>query len=363
VADGDEVQVGGARLRAVFAPGHTHHHTAYLAIDEGGQTAAAFTGGSIIIGGAGRTDLLGPAETETLTRLQWETAQRLVAELTEQAELLPTHGAGSFCSSQPGVSERRAPLAEELVRNFLFTSPDFETFRLVHLANPGPIPAYYQHMAPINRRGAVVYGAPPIPAALSLEAFERERDAGTPVIDVRSRYAFASAHVPGSISVEEGTATLAYISWVTAFNSALLLVTQDAPQAERMTVDLFSIGYEQVRGFLPGHVWLDARPTESMAIADRDEARELYASGKAVYDVRFDSDRRLLSLPGALARPIDRAQEWLPDAHHDEPLVVCAGGSRAATAGSLMLAHGQHPIVMIRGGADQIVEAVGVGSR
>ena len=34
VEDGEEVAVGAARIRAVRAPGHTHHHTAYLGIDE-----------------------------------------------------------------------------------------------------------------------------------------------------------------------------------------------------------------------------------------------------------------------------------------------------------------------------------------
>ena len=53
IADGDEVAVGRARIRAVRTPGHTHHHVAYLAIDEAGEVVAAFTGGSIIIGGAG----------------------------------------------------------------------------------------------------------------------------------------------------------------------------------------------------------------------------------------------------------------------------------------------------------------------
>jgi hydroxyacylglutathione hydrolase len=68
--DGDVFAVGGARLRAVAAPGHTYEHTAYLAIDESGATYGAFTGGSLLVGSAGRSDLLGPDHTEELTRLQ-----------------------------------------------------------------------------------------------------------------------------------------------------------------------------------------------------------------------------------------------------------------------------------------------------
>jgi hydroxyacylglutathione hydrolase len=357
IADGDEVAVGAARLRAVHAPGHTHHHTAYLAIDERGVVVGAFTGGSIIMGGAGRSDLLGPDETEALTRLQWESARRLESALSGDAELLPTHGAGSFCSTQSGDGERRARLAVERPRNIVLSSPDFETFRVLHLANPGPIPAYYRHMAPINRRGPRVYGTPPRPSQLTLPAFEQERDRGTPVIDVRDRFAFARGHVPASISIEEGDATLAYVSWTTPFDSPLVLVTEDAAQADRLTVDLLRIGYEQVRGFLPFEAWHAARPVETLSTVSVAEARDLMTGRQPVYDVRFDSDRHDLPLPGSVARPIDRLAEWLPGADEQSPLVVCGGGSRATTAGSLLKARGREPLVLANGGAADLAPA------
>lgn len=357
VVDGDEVVVGSVRLRAMHAPGHTHHHTAYLAITEGDQVTAAFTGGSIIMGGAGRSDLLGPDETEALTRLQWESARRIVAALTDDAELLPTHGAGSFCSTQSGGGERRASLAVERPRNIVLSSPDFEAFRVLHLANPGPIPAYYRHMAPINRRGPRVYGTPPAAPRLSLDAFEADRSAGVPVIDVRDRFAFTAGHVPASISIEEGDATLAYVSWVTDFDAPLLLITRDAEQADRVTVDLLRIGYEHVRGYLPFEAWAADRAVATLDVADVDEARRQADLGMPVYDVRFDSDRRTLALPNSLARPIDRLAEWLPTAEEHRALVVCGAGSRATTVGSVLLAHGHDPLVLTRGGAADLVAA------
>ena len=60
----------------------------------------------------------------------------------EEAELLPTHGAGSFCSSQQCGGERRAPLHAERLTNVVLASPDFEAFRAQHLGNPAPIPGY-----------------------------------------------------------------------------------------------------------------------------------------------------------------------------------------------------------------------------
>src|SRR5690606_25601448 len=77
INEGGAITLGDATLRAVAAPGHTYEHTAYLAHGDGAETpAAAFTGGAVLMGSAGRTDLLGPDHTEDLTRKQWDTAQR-----------------------------------------------------------------------------------------------------------------------------------------------------------------------------------------------------------------------------------------------------------------------------------------------
>lgn len=357
LADGDEVSIGRARLRAVRAPGHTHHHTAYLAVDEEAQTQGCFTGGSIIIGGAGRTDLLGPEHTAELTRQQFESAHRIAALMPEDAELLPTHGAGSFCSSSPGTTERRAALAAERTRNPVLTSPDAAAFAAVQLANPGPIPAYYQRMGPINRRGPRVYGSPPAPVALTPAELEGARSGGAFVIDVRDRFAFAEAHVPASLSIEEGEATVAYVSWLTPFDAELVLVSFDAQQAARVTIDLLRIGYEHVRGFLPFGAWASARASSSLRTVPSEEAARRFAARELpLFDVRFGSELTELAVDGAKHRPIDRAMDWMPGEPTAHVLVSCASGSRAASVASALQARGHDPLVVIDGGAADLVQ-------
>ncbi|MDA0352746.1 MAG: MBL fold metallo-hydrolase [Chloroflexi bacterium] len=364
IADGEQLPVGAGHIRAVRAPGHTHHHTAYLAIDEAGTVLGAFTGGSIIIGGAGRSDLLGPDHTEELTRQQWNSAQRITALMPEDAELLPTHGAGSFCSSQQCGGERRAPLREERVRNIVLASPNFEAFRTLHLANPAPIPGYYRHMAPINREGPRVYGDLPSPSPLSPDAALGAVMSGSRLLDVRSRFDFATAHVPASTSIEEGESMLAYVGWVMPFNQPLVLVTNDAAQADRVTVDLLRIGYEEVTGSLPFARLAADRPAAQLDVVSVAEAATIRAAAHLPgYDVRFDSDLRTLPLPGSQHRPIDRIADWLPNVEDDAMLVSCAAGSRAATAASLLQAAGHHPRVLLEGGAVDLVAAVSAIAR
>ena len=68
LADGDEVDLGGLTVRAWATPGHTAEHLAYLLLD-GVQVMGVFTGGSLLVGAAARTDLSGPEQTEVLARV------------------------------------------------------------------------------------------------------------------------------------------------------------------------------------------------------------------------------------------------------------------------------------------------------
>lgn len=357
VADGEEVSVGGARLRAVAAPGHTYEHTAYLAVDERGQVAGAFTGGAVLMAAAGRSDLLGPEHTEELLRLQWESARRVASLLPVAAEILPTHGAGSFCSSTTACADRRAPLTAELVRNPLFLSPSFAAFRSLQLASAAPIPGYYRHMAPINRAGPRVFGEPPSPARVDPATLEGLLAAGTRILDVRPRLAHAAMHIPGSLGVEESDSFLAYTGWLVPFNAALALVSTDAAQAERVTVDLFRIGYEEVRGYLPFSAWKDSgRPVASFPVVSREEAAARLVSGQLpVLDVRYTGEQQALPLPGALSRPIDELAAWAAEVGEDEVLLVCASGQRATMAASFLHARGVRVSALADGGAADLL--------
>jgi glyoxylase-like metal-dependent hydrolase (beta-lactamase superfamily II) len=57
--DGDEVDLGGLKLRALLTPGHTHEHMAFLLLD-GDREVGVFSGGSLLVGSAARTDLVCP---------------------------------------------------------------------------------------------------------------------------------------------------------------------------------------------------------------------------------------------------------------------------------------------------------------
>jgi len=75
--DGDEFAVGDLIVRAVHTPGHTPHHLSFVVL-EAGEPVAAFTGGSMLYGTVGRTDLVSTGATEELTRAQFHSVRPTV---------------------------------------------------------------------------------------------------------------------------------------------------------------------------------------------------------------------------------------------------------------------------------------------
>lgn len=352
IADGGVLTVGDARVVAVRAPGHTYEHTAYLATDPNGAVHGAFTGGALLMGAVGRTDLLGPDHTEKLTRLQWDTAQHLRALVPAPADVLPTHGAGSFCSTTGTDLGRCGPMATELQRNPALASATFQLFHDLQLGSTSPIPGYYRYMAPLNRKGPRVFGAAPRPPELDVRGFG-SLGADVYRVDVRARRDFANGHLPGTLEIEESDSMLAYFGWLIPFNAPIALVAYDRPQAERVTVDLFRIGYEDVRGYIAAETI--EPPVQMHTVGLAEAASILRSRSMPVLDVRYAQEHRDIPLPGTRPIPFDEIQVWAQEIDAGPVLVVCASGQRSTTAASYLRRHGIEAIPLIDGGAADLL--------
>ena len=113
-----------------------------------------FTGGSLLVGSAARTDLVSPEQTEMLARAQYHSLQRL-AILPDDVAVWPTHGAGSFCSAPPGT-ERTSTIGREKATNALLRATDEDAFVAGLLDSLGSYPPYFLRLAEINRHGPVL---------------------------------------------------------------------------------------------------------------------------------------------------------------------------------------------------------------
>ncbi len=151
--DGYSVAIGNLNLVAAATPGHTPEHLSWQIVPVGStEPTAVLTGGSLLVGSAGRSDLLGPTRMPELAEDQFHSVQRL-ASLPDHVRILPTHGAGSFCVTGPARPERESTIGIERRRNPFLQVADSDAFRRLMQERLGKYPAYYAHVADINRRG------------------------------------------------------------------------------------------------------------------------------------------------------------------------------------------------------------------
>jgi hydroxyacylglutathione hydrolase len=341
----EDIDLGPLRIRPVHTPGHTPEHTSYVVIFDG-QEHAVFSGGSLLVGTAGRSDLLGEARAESLARLQYGAVNRL-ARLPDHVGLYPTHGAGSFCTTT-GAGEPVSTIGAEKVSNPVLAYGDEDAFVKGQITNLVPYPSYYRHMGPINLRGL---GEPD----LSVPLLEEIPDDVT-VIDARPRHEFAAGHIPGAVGVELRDSFGTWVGWLTEHNTPLVLVLDEEQDAEEAIRQLIRIGYDDIRGVLPN-------PTEGLEafrIADRDQYVEAARSGAQLLDVRAPNEWDRGIVEGSVL-------SYLPDLAGDTPTgldssqpvwVACSSGYRATTAAGILQDRGFEPVVLIDGGAPDVLESI-----
>jgi glyoxylase-like metal-dependent hydrolase (beta-lactamase superfamily II)/rhodanese-related sulfurtransferase len=362
--EGDALELAGFRVVARATPGHTPEHLAWDVLDDPADRfpAAVATGGSLLVGSAGRTDLLGAERTDELTAAQFATLRRLAA-LPPEVRLLPTHGAGSFCSAGPADRERTSTVAEELAENPLLAPMDAAAFRATVLSSYGPYPSYYRSMAPRNRAGPPILGGRPATPRLTVDAFRREIAAGAVVVDARPRIVFAARHIPGALGIELDDSFAAYVGWLLPPGAPLALVLPEPPEAAiAEAVDqLLRIGFDRVAGVLEGGMdaWVAAGGATSSYPAVRStELADTAATADAddlgtLLDVRDPNELRDDgAVPDAWAIPVGELAGRLDELPRDEPVTVfCKSGSRASIAASILDAAGFEVRLVSRGGA------------
>jgi hydroxyacylglutathione hydrolase len=368
VRDGDTLAIGDVQIKVLATPGHTPEHVSYLARDmaKPAEPAVLFSGGSLLVGAVSRTDLLGHEHVTGLAHQLYHTLHEKILPLGDDVIVHPTHGAGSFCTAA-AAAESTSTIGRERRSNPFLSLPGPAAFTQRLLATMPSYPTYFDHMRAVNRRGPRVVGELPRLAPLAPHDVQRRHRHGEALVDTRSIYAYARAHIPGVYHVELRPAFASWVGWVVPFGTPVILVSDTTEVHEYAVRQLIRIGYDDLPGYLDGGMdaWETAGlPVERVPVLTMREVRQRLITEVGeplvVVDVRQAHEWAAGHMPRAElveAGTLPSAELHLP---HDRLLAIhCGHGQRAATGLSVLEHRGYTNLALIAEGIDAWREAGG----
>ena len=347
VSEGDVIDTGRIRLEVLLTPGHTHHHVSYVLQEESGHIVGVFTGGSMLYGTTGRTDLLGDEHTLELTRLQYNSVRRLADELPATTQVYPTHGFGSFCSATQAEGDA-STIGEQCHTNPALTK-DEKSYVDELLAGLSAYPAYYAHMNAINRSGPKAADlSSPVP--VDPAELRRRIDAGEWVVDLRNRTAFAAGHLAGTYGFELSGSFVSYLGWLYTWGAPLTLIGDDTQQIADAQRELARIGVDRLAGSASGDIRALAAGAElrSHRVADFGDLTDVLDDDDLlVLDVRQTGEFESGHVRGAVNIALHELPDRIAKIPSDRELWIhCATGYRASVAAALLDRHDRRVVLI-----------------
>jgi len=144
IADGEEIRVGHATLRALHTPGHTNESTSYVLND-----AAVFSGDTLFTNGVGRPDLhADPDAARARARALFRSLERLQG-LRPETVVLPAHASEPIAFDGRAIVSPMAAIATWLSE--WLTSESAFVERVT--SNLPPTPPNFVHIVDLNEAG------------------------------------------------------------------------------------------------------------------------------------------------------------------------------------------------------------------
>jgi len=358
--DGDTLEFGRVRLKALETPGHTPESISVLVYDlsvSDSQPHAVLTGDTLFIGDVGRPDLrasLGwPAKK--LGGMLFDSLHKLLG-LPDQTLIYPAHGAGSLCGKAIS-KETVSTIGDQRCSNYALQPMSKEDFIQVVTADQPEPPAYFTYDAVLNSQErptldeALARGMNP----LTLDAVLALQADGAQILDTREPDEFGAAHLVGSFNIGLGGQ---YATWagIILDRTHPIVIIADPGREIESAIRLGRIGFDHMAGYLQnGLLSLKSRP-DLVTFTERLSAQfaaERLSSDKPplAIDVRAPREREQKRIANSTSVPLNHLAESLNTLPKDRPLLLyCAGGYRSSIAASLLQRNGFESVGEILGG-------------
>lgn len=352
VQDGQEWRIGGLEIKARHTPGHTPGSISYILCSKDSVPWMVFSGDALFAGDVGRVDLLGEEKMPEMAAMLYDTLYEKLLPLGDHVIVCPAHGSGSVCGSSIAAREWTTIGLERQLNPQLQYSDKNE---FIHkISEMQERPPYFRQMEELNLQGRQTLDDLPIPKPLDAESFARQAEQSQ-VLDTRSELAFASAHIPGALSIwMDGLASFA--GWFLSYEKPILL-TDSGPEAVQAVRTLSRLGYDNIAASLGGGMlsWHTAGK-ESLSIKTltiQDLCRQLDKGEKKwILDVRkqqeLDSQGRIPNAHHIHLTQIDKHLDEIPT---DNAITIfCGSGLRSMVAASYLQQKGRKNPQVVLGG-------------
>ncbi len=358
LADGERIPLGEVTLEILHTPGHTPESMSIVvwAHPDDETPYGVLTGDTLFIGDVGRPDLLssiGFSRDELADKL-YDSIHNKLMPLPDATRVYPAHGAGSACGKNLST-DTWSTMGEQKETNYALLAPDRKTF--VDLVTEGqpPAPDYFVYDAVLNRKDRDLLDETAMPAALSLDEFDRAVAGGAMIVDGRDPEEFAHGHLAGSVNVGLNGRYAEFAGSVVPSDVDIVRVVDDGFELEAKN-RLARIGFDRVVGFLqaplavmeahPERVRRASRLTATEFDDRRDDIDELQ-----LVDVRNQGEFKLGTIPGAINIPVGQIPSRSSELDPAKTTVVfCAGGYRSSVAASALRQAGFGDVSDILGG-------------
>ena len=360
VKDGDELRLGSVRLKAIHTPGHTPEHLSWALYDDSRSKEEPwllFTGDFLFVGDVGRPDLLGEEERKGLARQLYRSVFRTTENLPDFTEIYPGHGAGSLCGKAIG-SRRSSTLGFERRHNGALQAASEDQWTETLLKGMPLAPPYFKRMKQVNSQGPRLLG-PELPGRkrfTSKELHDRLCE-NCLVVDVRSKEAYAAAHIPGSMNIPLGPNLPTWAGWVLPYDRPLVIVADHTSDVPEVVTHLIRVGLDDVEGYLDDG--MDAWENHGYEISRLETISVHDLAGRLgdgpetpfVLDVRTETEWDAGHIDGAHHVHGGLLRERYSEVPEDRPVaVICGSGYRGSIAASFLKREGYAGVSNVLGG-------------
>jgi rhodanese-related sulfurtransferase/glyoxylase-like metal-dependent hydrolase (beta-lactamase superfamily II) len=359
--DGDVVDLGRVRLKALETPGHTAESISIVVYDldrSATEPHAVLTGDTLFVGDVGRPDLrvaLGWSASD-LGGLLYESVTTKLLALPDASLVYPAHGAGSLCGKALS-KETFSTIGEQRRSNYALQPMTKAAFIDLVTADQPDAPPYFTYDAVLNSKER-----PTLEETMARQANPMNLDhllalqaVGAQILDVRDPAEFAAAHLKGSINIGLGGQFATWAGTILSREQPIVIIADPGREAEA-AMRLGRIGFDHIAGYLrDGMSSLESRPdlsTETERVSAQVAAdRASSAAPPVILDVRTPKEHSQKRIAGSVSIPLNHLGDRLSELAHGAPVLVhCAGGYRSSMAASLLQRHGFTDVAEMAGG-------------